>query len=188
MLARADCGWVFDHRMTIHSEHPFLPPDGDRNPVRRFRGRMVLPVSVWTAVRHGRRAGWTVSSMIVADGEPAEVLGLLDEDSTLADLVADGGAVAISLLGGGHRGLADAFAEMAPAPGGPFTLGRWTETEWGPVLADAPAWVGARLSDATGRAGWTLLLRAEIEHVEVSVDADRVLTHLRGRYRSLDLS
>ena len=179
---------MFDHRVSIHSEHPFLPPEGERNPIRRFRGRMVLPVSVWTAVRGGRKAGWTVSSMIVADGEPAEVLGLLDEDATLADLLADGEAVAISLLGGGHRGLADAFAELAPAPGGPFTLGRWTDTAWGPVLADAPGWLGARLSDTTSRAGWNLLLRAEIEHAEVAADADEVLGHLRGRYRTLPLS
>ena len=149
---------------------------------------MALPVSVWTARRDGRPAGWTVSSMMVADGEPAEVLGLLDEDSTLADLLVDGVAVAISLLGGGHRGIADAFAGVVPAPGGAFRLGRWTETEWGPVLADAPAWLGARLTDSTGHAGWTLLLRGVVEHVEVAGGGDDVLAHLRGRYLTLPLA
>lgn len=178
---------MFDHRVTIHSEHPFLPPEEARNPVRRFRGRLSLPVSVWAADRNGRRAGWTVSSMLVADGEPAEVLGLLDEDADLADLLADGGTLTISLLGGVHRGLADAFAGVAPAPGGPFRLGHWSDTDWGPVLADAPAWLGARLSDHEGHAGWTLLLRAVIEHVEIVDGADEVLGYLRGRYLTLPL-
>ena len=60
---------------------------------------MPLPVSVWAAARGSRRAGWTVSSLVVADGEPAVALGLVDEDSDLADLLADSGPVAVSLLG-----------------------------------------------------------------------------------------
>lgn len=174
--------------MTIHSGHPFLPPEDQRSPLRRFRGRMPLPVSVWTAERAGRRAGWTVSSLLVADGEPPEVLGLLDEDSDLADLLAGGGPFAVSLLAAGHRGLADAFAGVAPAPGGPFKLGRWIETDWGPVLADAVGWLGVRGSGIPERAGWSLLIRAAIEHAEVGADADQVLGYLRGRYRTWDLA
>jgi flavin reductase (DIM6/NTAB) family NADH-FMN oxidoreductase RutF len=130
--------------------------------------------------------------MLVADGEPAVLLGLVDEDSALVELVGDvageAGHVAVSLLGWTHRGLADAFAGVAPAPGGPFRLGSWTDTTWGPVLADASAWLGGRLVDVTTHAGWSLLLRAEIEHVEVGTDpADGVLGYLRGRYRALEL-
>ncbi len=124
--------------------------------------------------------------MLVADGEPAQVVGLVDEDSDLADLVTRGGPIAVSLLGGQHRGLADAFAGVTPAPGGAFRLGTWTETEWGPVLSDATGWLGGRLSAPTDRAGWSLLLRAEIEHIEVPVAADVALAYLRGRYRSID--
>ncbi len=172
--------------MTIHSEHPFLPPEGQRDPLRRFRGRMLQPVTVWTAARDRRRVGWTVSSVLVADGAPAEVIGLLDEDSGLADALEHGGPLAISLLGASHRGLADAFAELAPAPGGPFRLGSWIETDWGPVLADAPGWLGARLSSGpVDHAGWALLVRAEIEHVEVADGDGELLGSFRGRYRSL---
>ncbi len=174
--------------MTIHSEHPFLPPNGERNPIRRLRGRLPLPVSVWTSELDGRPDGWTVSSMLVADGEPAEVLGLVDEDSELADVIAETRVVAISLLGWTHRGLADAFAGVAPAPGGAFRLGTWTATAWGPVLADAPGWLGVRLVEGEiGHAGWSLLVRGSIEHVEVSAAADSVLGYLRGRYRQLEL-
>ena len=174
--------------MTIHSSHPFLPADGERNQVRRLRGRLPLPVSLWTAVDDGRPVGWTVSSMMVADGEPAQVLGLVDEDSDLADAARRSRTVAISLLGGPHRALADAFAGLAPAPGGVFRLGSWTDTPWGPVLDDAVGWVGARLLPGEpGHAGWALLVRATVERVEVVDEpADGILGHLRGRYVRLD--
>jgi len=174
--------------VTIHSEHPFLPPEPERNPTRQLRGRMPLPVSVWAAELDGRRVGWTVSSMIVADGEPAEVVGLVDEDSELADAIEQTRTVAISLLGGSHRSLADAFAGVAPAPGGAFRLGTWTATGWGPVLDGAVGWVGARLVDGdVGHAGWGLLVRARLERVELGSTTDGVLGYLRGRYRQLEL-
>ena len=33
--------------------------------------------------------------------------------------------------------LVEVLIGQAPAPGGVFTVGRWRETEWGPVLTDA---------------------------------------------------
>ena len=52
--------------------------------------------------------------------------------------------VAVSLLGWQHRQLPDAFAGLAPAPGGPFPLGGVAgDPVRGPVLADAPGWLGA---------------------------------------------
>jgi flavin reductase (DIM6/NTAB) family NADH-FMN oxidoreductase RutF len=177
--------------VSIHSEHPFSTAGPDRDPLRRLRGRMPSPVSVWTAGAGGGRVGWTLSSFLVADGQPAEVIGLLDEDSDLADALtaapapAGGGAtLVVNLLGWAHRGLADAFAGVAPAPGGVFKLGGWTESAWGPVLADAPAWLGARVTGPPEHAGWALLVRAEVEHVELGPEPDAgMLTYARGRYR-----
>ena len=71
--------------VTIHSDHPFLPPEGERSPLRRFRGRMVAPVSLWTAYAGERRVGWTVSSLLVADGPEPMLLGLLDPDADLTE-------------------------------------------------------------------------------------------------------
>lgn len=176
--------------MTIHSDHPFLPPEHERSPVRRLRGRMPAPVTVWASAAGPNRAGWTVSSLMIADGDPPQLLGLLDEDSDLADLLLRTRTVAVSLLGWGHRGMADAFAGTAPAPGGPFRMGSWDDTDWGPVLADGLGWIGARLlPGAPDHAGWGLLIRAAIEHAEVS-DASPapVLAHLRGRYVQLGTS
>lgn len=174
--------------MTIHREHPFATPGEDRSPLRRFRGRLTSAVSVWTALGAGRRAGWTVSSFLVADGEPGEVVGVVDEDSDLAELLTHPEAepsVVVNLLGWEHRGLADAFAGQAPAPGGVFRLGEWTESEWGPVLLGSAGWIGARLPAAPPtHAGWGLLVRASVEHVELPpVPPDGLLAHVRGRYR-----
>jgi flavin reductase (DIM6/NTAB) family NADH-FMN oxidoreductase RutF len=168
--------------MTIHREHPFL--GGGRDPIRQFRGRMIAPVSLWTAAAGGRRAGWTVSSFLIADGAPAVVVGLVDEDSDFAATLAAGRTFALNLLGWQHRALAEAFAGLAPAPGGVFRLGSWSETDWGPTLEGVPAWLGARATGGlTERAGWALLVRAEIEHVEIGPeDGEPVLGHLRAHY------
>jgi flavin reductase (DIM6/NTAB) family NADH-FMN oxidoreductase RutF len=166
--------------VTIHGDYPF--PTGERSPVRQFRGRMASPVSIWTCAAETGNVGWTLSSFLVADGSPAMVVGLLDEDSDLAAALRPGAAVAVSLLGWQHRALADAFAQVTPAPGGVFRQGGWTKTDWGPVLTDAPGWLGARVTDdPEQRAGWTVLVRAEIEHTETGPDAP-VLAHSRGRY------
>ena len=171
--------------MTIHSDHPFLPPEGDRDPVRRLRGRTPAPVTLLATRDSDARAGLTVSSLMVADGDPAHVLALVDEDSDLWDLLEQTRVAAISLLSWRHRALADAFAGVSPAPGGPFRLTSWDETEWGPVVSDAAAWAGVRLVDGEPRhAGWALLLDARIEQIEIrDDDGDEPMTHLRGRYR-----
>lgn len=171
----------YGRRVTIHSEHPFATPEPDRDPVRRFRGRMPAPVTVWATGRDRDREGWTIASMLVAEGRTDEVLGLLDEDSELADaLIAGAERLVVNLLGPNQTGLADAFARVAPAPGGPFTLGSWTDSDWGPVLADTAGWLGVRVTSHDDHLGWTKVVRGEIEHVELHEEA--ALGYLRGRY------
>ncbi len=172
--------------MTIHSDHPFLPPEGERSPLRRFRGRMVAPVSLWTAYADERRVGWTVSSLLLADGPEPMLLGLLDPDADLTEAIqpADDDqvrTVAVNLLGWQHRQLPDAFAGLAPAPGGPFRLADWQETPYGPVLADAPGWLGATVVE-TRTVGWSTLVTARIDQVEVGAADQDLLGHVRGRY------
>jgi flavin reductase (DIM6/NTAB) family NADH-FMN oxidoreductase RutF len=175
-------------QVTIHHSHPFAAGEQDRNPLRRFRGRMASPVSIWAAASGGTRAGWTLSSFLVADGDPGEVMGLVDEESALADILTETNTVTVNLLGWDQRALADAFAGVAPAPGGPFALAGWTDTEWGPVLVDSCGWIGARVRSDADHAGWSLLLRAVVERVEMPANpADDLLCYVRGRYRSLTL-
>jgi flavin reductase (DIM6/NTAB) family NADH-FMN oxidoreductase RutF len=166
--------------VTIHSEHPFLEPESSRDPVRRLRGRLGGTVALLTAGAEGARAGLTVSSLMVAHGDPGHVLALVDPDSDLADVLAATGRGAVQLLSWEHRDLADAFAGVAPAPGGAFRLGSWTQTSWGPVLVGASAWGGFAV-DATTEVGWSLLVDGVLEEVQLE-DADEPLVHRRGRY------
>src|SRR5258706_11309084 len=101
----------------IHAEDPFATPEGDRSPLRRLRGRLAAPVSLWTAPGP---AGLTVSSMLVADGEPGRVLGLVDDESQLWAAIEESGRFAVAPLRDRDRQLADRFAGLLPAPGGPF--------------------------------------------------------------------
>src|SRR6266536_511576 len=61
-----------DGRIRIGGQHPFATPAEWRSAARRFRGRLVAPVTVWTAGGTGDGAGLTVSSVLVADHALAE--------------------------------------------------------------------------------------------------------------------
>jgi len=168
--------------VTIHSDHPFQVPDGDRRPERRFRGRMPAPVTVIATGTGADRAGLTVSAVLVADGEPARVLALVDDESALAGALTDTGTAAISVLGWAQRSVADVFAGLSPSPGGPFRTGSWSDSDWGPVLAGCPAWAGCRVAGGEPRPmGWSVLVELTVEHIELG-DDDEGLAHRRGRY------
>lgn len=166
--------------MTIHDDHPFLEPEDRRDPVRRLRGRLGGAVSLWTAGDERGRAGLTVSSLLVLPGEPARLLGLLDPDADLADVLERTGRVVVQLLRWPHRDLAEQFAGVAPAPGGPFRQARFTTTPWGPRLLDATTWAGLAVEERV-EVGWSLRVTGVVEHLEVGPD-DAPLVHRRGRY------
>ena len=170
--------------MTIHSGHPFAEPESRRDPLRRLRGRLGGAVSLWTtggAEGDAGRAGLTVTSLMVAPGEPGRVLALLDPDAELAGSVLDTGTAVVQLLRWDHRDLADAFAGVAPAPGGAFRMGRWQQTEWGPLLDGVTCWAGVRVATTHEEVGWSTLLDCTVEHVVIGPDAE-ALAYRRGRY------
>jgi flavin reductase (DIM6/NTAB) family NADH-FMN oxidoreductase RutF len=166
--------------VTIHTSHPFLEPEGDRDPVRRLRGRQTATVSLWTAGTDGDRAGLTVSSWMVAGGEPGRVLALLDPDADLTDVLLDTGRAVVQLLTWPDRALAEAFAGTAPAPGGPFRTADWVATGHGPRLAHATTW--ALVSVESGApVGWSTLVTCTLDEVVVGEDG-APLVHRRGRF------
>jgi flavin reductase (DIM6/NTAB) family NADH-FMN oxidoreductase RutF len=169
--------------MSIHSEHPFLQPESERSPVRRLRGRLGATVTLWTTGEPGTRSsGLTVSSMMVADGEPGHVLALLDPDSDLCEQLLSTRVAVVQLLAWQHRALADVFAGVAPSPGGPFRSGSFEQTAWGPLLTGVSTWAGVRLVDGDPReVGWSVLAQAVVEHVELGEET-QPLVHRRGRY------
>ncbi|CAA9394319.1 MAG: hypothetical protein AVDCRST_MAG32-2445 [uncultured Nocardioides sp.] len=166
--------------MTIHTDHPFLEPEGERDPVRRLRGRLGGTVSLWTAGTPTDRAGLTVSSWLVAGGDPGRVLALLDPDADLTELVLETGRVVVQLLRWPHRDLADVFAGVAPAPGGPWRTAAWEATAYGPRLADARTWALASVESHVD-VGWSRLVTCTLDDVVVGEDDD-ALVHRRGRY------
>lgn len=164
----------------IHHSDPFATPEQDRSSVRRLRGRLAAPVTLWTAPGP---AGLTVSSMLVADGDPGRVLGLVDEESEFWTAAAAAGQFAVTPLGASEQQLADRFAGLMPAPGGLFALDRWSETPYGPVPADAGTWAGCRLDGYRGY-GWALLVEATVADIHLD-GAPVPLVHFRGRYHRL---
>ena len=164
--------------MTIHDTHPFADPDPD--PVRRLRGRLGGAVALVTAGDADGRAGLTVSSLMIANGDPAHVLMLIDPDSDLADVVTRTGRAVVQLLSWSHRDLAEVFAGTAPAPGGPWRTASFVATPWGPRLAEAATWAEVSLESAVD-VGWSTLLTCVVQEVVVG-DDDAPLVHRRGRY------
>lgn len=175
--------------MSIHHEHPFQPAEGDRSPVRRLRGRLPSPVTVFTAEHDQQRTGLTVSSVLVVDGDPGAIIAVIDPLSDLHDTLQKSRVAVVNVLGWAHRSLADAFGYIAPAPGGPFRMADWVVSPWGPVLAGALGWAGCRLSDQPPiEVGWGLQVQLNIERIEPPADDDSLtppLAHQRGRYLKL---
>lgn len=168
--------------MTIHNEHPFLLPPDQRDPVRRLRGRLPAPVSIWTSGSGTERDGWTISSMLVAEGRTPELVALVDEDCEWWELFRRTGRACVNVLASGQGGLADVFARLDPSPGGPFCTGEWEESSHGPRVVGAAAWAGVSLIDSPpDHAGWDLLARAAVDWIELAPDAT-ALEHRRGRY------
>ncbi|MGX6604648.1 flavin reductase family protein [Micromonosporaceae bacterium Da 78-11] len=163
----------------IHSSDPFATPDQEKSAVRRLRGRLAAPVTLWTTPG---ASGLTVSSMLVADGDPGRVLGLIDDESDFWDAVSQSRRFAVTPLTPADQQLADKFAGLMPAPGGLFAAGEWTETEYGPVPAHVGTWAGCRL-ESDRPVGWALLVEAIIE--TITVDAAAPLIYYRGAYRAL---
>ena len=169
--------------MTIHSEDPFATPDELRSPVRRFRGRMASTVTLWTAGMGRDRAGLTVSSAVVADGDPGRVLGLIDDESEFWGAAEQTGRFVLTLLDPGDRQLADRFAGLLPAPGGLFRDDWWIQREHGPVPGEERTSVDCAI-DEVRPFGWALLVAATVVEIRLGT-ATEPLIHHRGRYREL---
>jgi 3-hydroxy-9,10-secoandrosta-1,3,5(10)-triene-9,17-dione monooxygenase reductase component len=172
--------------ISVGGRHPFATPPERRDPARRLRGRLVAPVTVWTAGSPAGGAGLTVSSLLVAQGEPARVLGLIDPTSAFYEAMEAAGAFVVHVLAAADRPLAERFSEIRPPIRGPFDGLEVAASPWGPVLGGRRPLVGCRLAGST-TVGHAELVDGVIERLDLH-DLDDPLAYLHGRYRSvLDL-
>ena len=137
-------------------------------------------MSLWTAGDDMERAGLTVTSWLVAGGEPGRVLALLDPDADLTELLLGTGRGVVQLLSWDDRGLADAFAGTTPAPGGPWRMAEWDDSGHGPRLSSAATWALVGVETST-EVGWSRLVTCTIDALVVGDDPEP-LVHRRGRY------
>lgn len=167
----------------IHRDHPFRTPVELREPARRFRGRLASPVTIWTAGSGEARAGLTVSSLVVAEGEPPSVFGLIGVTTDLAEALRETEAFVVHVLERKDRALAERFALRHPSPGGLFRGLGVAGSRWGPVLTALPSRVSCHHVDAT-ETGNHFLVRGAIEEIELGELMDP-LVYFRGAYRGL---
>jgi flavin reductase (DIM6/NTAB) family NADH-FMN oxidoreductase RutF len=167
----------------LRFEDPFATPPEWRDPARRLRGRLPAPVTVWTAGEGGRRAGLTVSSLVVVEGEPAVVVGVMSPASELWDAIEASRAFVVHVLGEGDRHLADRFSGARPGLGGPFGDLEVHETPFGPALTSVENRACCRLLGAS-TVGYQQLVRGAVADVALAA-LTQPLLWFRGRYRSL---
>ena len=167
----------------IHYEDPFATPIEKREPWRRLRGRLAAPVTLWTSGSSSARTGLTISSIVVADGEPPTVMGLMKETSDLYSSITETGRFVVHIAEREHRALADRFAGLRPSPGGLFVDEEVRDSEWGPILTGLPNRASCRLIGESP-AGYQRLVQGAIERIELDELAEPLVL-FRGRYRSL---
>lgn len=164
----------------IHDEHPFATPLELRDPVRRFRGRLAAPVTVITSGGPDTRTGLTISSLIVAEGEPSLVHFLCGSTTDLWYAIEETGAFIVHILEDPHRELSDRFAGIRPSPGGLFVDLSFTDTEYGPAITSLQSRAYCRFVEARENPQH-MLVHGAIEQVELH-DLRAPLRYFRGEY------
>ncbi len=167
----------------IHEEHPFTTPADLRDPARRLRGRLVAPVTVLTAGSAAGRTGLTVSSLLVAEGEPSRVIALVGETTDLWHALADRQRFVVQVLEEADREIADRFAGLRPSPGGLFAGLEVEDTPWGPRLARTGNWAYCTVEGAV-ETGFHRLVTGVVDQIRLA-ELAQPLVYFRGRYRAL---
>ena len=165
----------------IHDEHPFATPDADREPVRRFRGRLSSPVTIITAGSPDSRTGLTISSLMVADGDPSRIFFLCGLGNDLWSVIQDTIAFVVHVLEEDHRALSDRFAGLRPSPGGLFAGLEVEDSPRGPVLTEIETRAGCELIRMELSESYALI-EGSIEAVTFH-DLSAPLQWFRGGYR-----
>lgn len=167
----------------VHEEHPFETPSDERDPARRFRGRLAAPVTIVTSGAGEHRTGLTVSSLVVAEGDPSRIYFLLGSTTDLFYGLEETGKFVVHVLESHDQALADIFAGLRPSPGGRFADVAVEQTEWGPVLSDVKTRAYCTFEGGDEET-FFIVAEGKIDKLEMS-DIEDPLVYFRGRYRKL---
>jgi flavin reductase (DIM6/NTAB) family NADH-FMN oxidoreductase RutF len=168
----------------VHKDHPFETPGDQRDPARRFRGRLAGPVTIVTSGEGDHRTGLTVSSLVVAEGDPSRIYFLLGSTTDLFYGLEETGKFVVHLLEAGDQAIADIFAGLRPSPGGRFADLEVEESEWGPVLTDVKTRAFCTFEGGDEET-FFIVAEGRIDKLEIS-DVQNPLVYFRGKYRNLD--
>ena len=172
-----------DEQGGVHDDHPFETPADQRDPARRFRGRMAAPVTVVTSGAGDHRTGLTVSSLVVAEGEPSRIYFLLGSTTDLFYGLEETGKFVVHVLEAGDQALADVFAGLRPSPGGRFAGLNVEQTEWGPVLSDVTTRAYCTFEGGDEET-FFIVAEGRVDKLELS-EVQEPLVYFRGQYRKL---
>jgi flavin reductase (DIM6/NTAB) family NADH-FMN oxidoreductase RutF len=169
--------------MSRIGDDPFSTPPELRDPIRRLRGHLAAPVTLWTTQGAHGPVGLTVSSLLVVEGAVGFVLGLIGPLTDFWEALQESRRCVVHVLGAADRRIAEVFAGHYPEPD-PFAGLPVAGSAWGPVVELAGVRAYCELQDAS-ELGYSLLVRAKI----VDADLDRVaepLVYYRGAYARLE--
>lgn len=142
-------------------------------------------MTVWTTHTDATGpAGITVASILVAEGQPAMVLGLIDPLATFADAVVDSGRFVVHVVAEAQAKLADQLAGRSPTALDRFDDLEVSQSPWGPVVQELTSRVYCSVLDAT-ETGESTLIRAAVDEIELSGTPPAPLVYVRGFYRAV---
>lgn len=167
----------------IHDEHPFAVPPDLRDPARQLRGRLASGITILTAGGPDHRTGLTVSSLLIAEGDPSRLVVLVGEATDVWFAIEQSGSWVVHVLGAIDRRLSDRFAGLRPSPGGLFVGLDVEDTPWGPSLSLLGTRAYCRLERSV-ETGFHRLATGVIEKIDLE-DLGDPLVYYRGRYRAL---
>ena len=136
-----------------------------------------------TAGDGDHRTGLTVSSLVVAEGDPSRIYFLLGSTTDLFYGLEETGKFVVHVLESGDQAVADVFAGLRPSPGGRFADVAVEQSEWGPVLTDIKTRAYCTFEGGDEET-FFIVAEGRVDKVELS-DIDDPLVYFRGRYRNL---
>lgn len=167
----------------VHEDHPFETPADQRDPARRFRGRLAAPVTIITSGSGDHRTGLTVSSLVVAEGDPSRIYFLLGSTTDLFYGLEETGKFVVHVLGSDDHATADVFAGLRPSPGGRFAGLAVEQSEWGPVLSDVKTRAYCTFEGGDEET-FFIVAEGRIDKLELG-EMEDPLVYFRGKYRNL---